>query len=353
MNDKITRLKNKTKNEIISISKHSPINKKIKRFNSSISKNNNPSSPIKRKCKIPPISEILGLPTIDESNSLHDRPTHLPQGITVKVVELIDYWNSLDNTQKHKNPTTKIYRRIAGLLKSLQSGAFGKKHPVDEEFMKYHKIESFYLHKPFSDSDIQNGMIGLSLLLTEGHGYETNGVIWPDPEYKQALRKYSLADLIYKRVYNPSYTKYKEPISWFLRVFACPPHPVGSIFSIDYEKPKFKKYFNYICSLLSVPPSDKDKKLLSQKLKRIIDAYSKIDFENPIRTNFKWDSIMLGKKHYERFIEEYMRYIEETYEYNDWTISTKSIGIGVKSWSNFLLFLYEEFNIDIRYLNEK
>jgi len=323
--------------------------KKEKQSNSPINKNNNPNPPIKRKSKIPSISEMLEISTIDESISLR-RSAAPPPGITAKVIDFIDYWNTLDNVQHHKDLSKKVVSRSAALLKSLQRGDFGKKFPIDEVFMSKHKIESFYLSKKFSDLDIKNGMKGLSLLITEGYGYDTFGNIWPDTSYKQTLRHMSLADLIYKKPHKASNTQYEKPISWFLRVFASPPQPIGAIFSIDGESKKFLNFYNQVLNILSIPPTDKDKKLLSQKIKRLIYIHSKIDFDNPQKMS-RWGDIVVAKSYPNNFIKEYLKYVKELYEYNDWTISVKTIGVGTKSFENFLIFLDDEFGVNLKYLN--
>jgi hypothetical protein len=82
--------------------------------------------------------------------------------------EIIEYWNSLENTRKHKL-SSKTYQRIDCLIEQLKKGSLIKKHNINSEFIKNNKIPNEILNKKWKDEEIKEVLDRLALLHQEGY----------------------------------------------------------------------------------------------------------------------------------------------------------------------------------------
>ncbi len=119
---------------------------------------------------------------------------------------LIDFWNSL-NGAKHRDTSTKTYRRATILLNQLRNGTFLARNQIDKGFLDKNKIK-FPADKNWDRAELRQGMRRLSNLLTGGY--------WPQD--KSRLPK-DLPSLLY----NP-----QTGTSLFLMVMANEPKLINA-----------------------------------------------------------------------------------------------------------------------------
>lgn len=131
---------------------------------------------------------------VDESKELKKNP-------------LIDFWNELPNTSKHKKRTTKTYKKITAHLNQLKSGVFSKRNKLDQDFLTRNKITNGLLSKQYTTSELREGLLRLSNMLTEGY--------WP-------FNKEKLPKSLQQLLFNPH-----TGSSMFLKVMAKAPEQLS------------------------------------------------------------------------------------------------------------------------------
>lgn len=172
-----------------------------------------------------------------------------------RINPLIEYWNNLSHTRKHKDPSSKIYKQCSSMIRQLKQGTLNK-NIFDSEWVQKYKIKTDHLLRGYSDKEIKQGFDNLALVYVPGY--------WP--QHKSWIKELSLADLIY----NP-----RAQNSWFLARFIEPPKLLSKQL-LDFQQgkdpmpdvtKKFKEYFGY---------EDSDVVQLLKKLNIIVKFYKSL-----------------------------------------------------------------------------
>ena len=98
--------------------------------------------------------------------------------------DIISYWNSL-GLRQHRNPASKIYREIVGVLRDLRLGRFSR-ISNNGDYPEYNG-------RPFKDFEIRRAILNFSLAATDDN-YEP-----PPGRYKDFLRGLSMREFFYSR----------------------------------------------------------------------------------------------------------------------------------------------------------
>ena len=118
---------------------------------------------------------------------------------------LVEFWNSLPHTRKHRTPRTKTYQQASRRLRMLQDGLFGRLH-IDRDWMDREKIPHKLTKTKWTEPKIRAGLRSLALLFHPD--------FWPiDPSW------------IPKDLSSLLCTK-DSHISWFLKTATDPPPPL-------------------------------------------------------------------------------------------------------------------------------
>ena len=147
-------------------------------------------------------------------NTIKDKLLHNLKNNTVvkeyKTNSLIEYWNALPLVPRHKDASSKVYRRIADMLINIQRGRFFSYRgtPITDDFKKRHSIKLLDPNNgvwcSLSSGEIKEVLLKLSLMFSPLYL----------PADKSWLKKISLEKLIYNRNANTSWFLamcYEEP----------------------------------------------------------------------------------------------------------------------------------------------
>ena len=97
--------------------------------------------------------------------------------VLVKTFNLIEFYNTLSNIQKHKNPDTQTYKISKKYLNQLKAGTFAQRNAIDPDFLKKHNISNTLLNKKWSDYEIKKVLVDIDRYHTVGYfpGLAPNG----------------------------------------------------------------------------------------------------------------------------------------------------------------------------------
>lgn len=130
--------------------------------------------------------------------------------------KFIEYWNSLPNTRKHKNPATATYKQAAKYLNAIQQGVYKQRWILDSDPGTAHK---------YTNNEIKIGLKNLSLLFVEGY--------WPPDKSKLPRNLQTL-------LYNP-----RTSHSMFFQFYDNPPKLLQQVDS-NLEKIAREEFANLI-----------------------------------------------------------------------------------------------------------
>lgn len=116
-----------------------------------------------------------------------------------RIHPYIKFWNSLPNTRKHAQPSSKVYKEILRKFRMMRKGIYFTKVHLDKDWLAKNKITKKQLAKKWGERSIKQAMQELDKLLTEGY--------WPKDKSKLPKSLNSL-------LYNPRTQK-----SLFLYVY--------------------------------------------------------------------------------------------------------------------------------------
>lgn len=186
-------------------------------------------------------------------------------------INLINYWNKLNNVPKHKKMDTKVYKKSCDMLKRLRNGTFSKHYSINSDFMKNNNIKSSDLRIKWSITNIKKAMNNVSLFYTEGY--------WPLDKSK-----------IPKTLPNLIFNAYSGN-SFFLKAFFNPPEKLSNkIHSIPVNKELYAKYKKVYANHIRNPKDEENLimkvnnvyKFFDEKMKVVLDNYWMRLFKSPI-----------------------------------------------------------------------
>ena len=267
---------------------------------------------------------------------------------------LIDFWNKLSNTQKHKDTSTKIYKKSHISLNKLRKGIFFKKIYLNPDFIKKHNIDSHILEKKWSGEEIKQIMVYMNQALKEG------GCSWVKNVHK--LPK-SIPDFLYN---------IKQGTSFFLLFSQKPPIPFSKVKTksrINYTKlpiieldevrqPLVKEeYFLKMKNIFSHVFSNTTNDLQNKQIDNILEEF--IFYHSEEIPRYKWNGEQEQKINYHLgyeglpldFLKEYAKYIQEnipeTYR------TPRSLQLNSDNFRKFLHSFCSLKNINITTLKSK
>jgi len=161
---------------------------------------------------------------------------------TNSVSPILDFWNSLENIRKHKNPNSDIYQRAVKYIDQLKSATFHKKNKLSDSLFKDHNVPQEALTKKFTDDEIKATIENMSLMYIGGY--------WP--EDKKRLPS-DLAGLIYS---------YKSGFSFFLRCFYNPVKPAGNEIKIKSLNPEVYNIYKEFAKDMLAGDQRREQKLI-------------------------------------------------------------------------------------------
>ena len=281
-----------------------------------------------------------------------------------KKNDLIEYWNSLNNTPKHKLPNTKVYKDIVTYFKYFKNGTVLKKIRLNKEYLKKNNIPITKLMKKWSDKEIKENLLKLSKIFTKGY--------WP--VNKNKIPK-NLSNLIYNTRTNRSmfllvcfndlkietYETKLDIESLFKNNFKLSKSDKNSNkYTINDKNNIIKKYsynfFKYAKLFDNLFPklTSYDKKDLYIRIINIINMFEKIKIKNttmhmilgsPSVAEASFGHTIVGDP--TLFIIKYIDWIQNI-RYIDFPISIKMIGPDSNNWKEFYKFIFETYGYDLR-----
>jgi len=275
---------------------------------------------------------------------------------------LIDYWNNLDNTPKHKNPDKKIYKQIIVYFRYLKSGNILKKFELDRTYLKKNNIPINYLKQKWTDDQIKIGLLRLSKIYKVGN--------WPKDKSNLSRK---LSDLIYnprtkksmflftfyndlKLKTNESKINLKNLLNKEFNNFPKVDNRNQPYTNEDMEiiKTGYIKQFSKYTDLFSKIFKDLnfyDKKELTIRILKIIIEFEKIYLkENSLSMRMHLGKSSVAADSYintcvgdpELFIRKYIEWLVDI-KYINFKITVNMIGPNSNNWDEFYEHLRNRF----------
>lgn len=124
-----------------------------------------------------------------------------------ELCEFVEYWNEQENTPKHRQPSTGVYKQAAKHCNQLRHGIFGRSVELKPEWLANKHIPPDLPRKKWTREEIKEGIRRMALMYKDGY--------WPP-------KKDSLPRSFQAMLYNP-----KSGGSWFLWVMSSEPRPIA------------------------------------------------------------------------------------------------------------------------------
>lgn len=287
-----------------------------------------------------------------------------------KENKYVEYWNNIKHVPtKHKDPSTKLYKKASLYFSKLEKGIFIRNIYLDPNFIRNNKISLALVTRKWSEKTIKETLTELSKIYLEGY--------WPQNK-NNLLRNLSLL------IYNPILHT-----SWFLKAH------FNGIYLLkggkNLEKIDYKPFVDKIIKNLPTKKnfSEEDKKIIVEeyllkfpdylssieniitenlnywKRKSLIDNivdiiifFEKINRKKEINRTF---SSIMGyasepSKEFckvrsgtpRKFIEEYLVWMKENfYNKTNSNITINCIGLNSNNWSFFINYLINKYDFDL------
>ena len=218
--------------------------------------------------------------------------------------KLIEYWNSLPNTRKHKLPASKVYQGAMKYFRAMKNGTFDTVCELDKS--------SFVTPKSkWTDKEIMKAMHNVALLFTEGY--------WP--ENKNFIPK-DLKTLLY----NPRTQK-----SLFHNYAYTPPQKIV-VQKLDDDEHEFATLFDV--DSLSVSEMIR----IQTGIKKIHEFYQTIPNDESGQVAYWYPT-------FERLCKAYVNWLLD----QDWIdeIHVGAINTSSKLWGKFISAQKNELGIQL------
>lgn len=269
----------------------------------------------------PPTQGTSGItrPIRKLSSRLNPRPalticTNKPND---KIDDLIDYWNSLDNTTKHKNKSTKIYQQIRMKLKRLLIGSFAKMYPLCDDFLDDNEIYMSFLERPLTEDEIKKGMFYLSQICTDGYSVH---------DHRCKPKNKSLDNLLFNSYRNSSL---------FFLVLSYPPQ-LNRDCKLDLSRLPFKSYYmDHFNKLLNYDDrgSEKQQQKLAYGINELVQFHKRNQDEF---SNYRLCDLS-------SFLELYRNFLSLNFSF----VKPAIVGRNTWVWDKFCDFAYDQCHEDI------
>jgi len=159
---------------------------------------------------------------------------------------LVEYWNNLPNTRKHKNPSTKTYKKAVRFFGMMKAGKF--------DTLSVKNIDKRSLAEKLTDNDIRETLNDMVKYYHDDY--------WPADKSKVPKDLHSM-------LYNP-----QTGTSWFYNAIISPPQKISEAYFKEQEEKYDERYVdNYNFMTMR---------------RRQSDRYSRLDFYRAFE-NFEAD----------------------------------------------------------------